>query len=267
MTCQDRPQDASNAVLYWREGSIAHLRFNRPQAFNAFNPAFAAAFLEACEAIAGDAGVRVVSLSAEGRVFTVGGDLASMRESPRAVSEQLVNGMHGGLRLLAGLDAPVIGRVQGAVAGGGLGVMLGCDLVVAEEGTRFRFAYPAIGASCDCSTSWGLPRMLGLRKAMEIALLPGDLDAAEALRLGLVNRVVPADRLSAETDQIVQRLAQGPTRAFGELKRLMRASLQNDLGTHLDAEAEAFVKCAETKDFAEGIEAFLAKRPAAFHGH
>ena len=123
-----------------------------------------------------------------------------------------------------------------------------------------------IGASCDCSTSWGLPRAVGLRKATELALLGDTIDAAEALRLGLVNRVVPGDRLAAEADAIVQRLAAGPTLALGRLKKLLRSSLDHDLDVHLDAEAAGFEACAGTADFREGVSAFLDRRVAQFIG-
>lgn len=265
MAYPDRP-DAAATVLHWRDGAVAHIRFNRPKALNAIDTVMAAGFLQACTDIAADPQVRAVWLSAEGRAFMAGGDLAQMRGDPVPVAQSLVAGMHGGLRLLAGLDAPVVASVHGAVAGGGLGLMLGCDLVLAAEGTRFGVAYPLIGASCDCSTSWGLPRVVGLRKALELALLADTLDAAEALRLGLVNRVVPAADLEGEARKIVERLAAGPTQAYGKLKRLLRGSLQNDLDSQLDAEAAGFKACATTPDFIEGVSAFLEKRPAQFTG-
>lgn len=261
-----KPEAAPAGVWHWREGAVAHLRFDRPQALNAIDRAMAGAFRRACEDIAADRSVRVVHLGAEGRAFMAGGDIAAMREDPVGAPRELIAGMHAGIRLLAAMDAPVVAQVHGAVAGGGLGLVLACDLVVAAEGTRFAVAYPHIGASCDCSTSWGLPRVVGLRKSLELALLGDTIDAGEALRLGLVNRVVPQDRLAAETDAIVQRLAQGPTLALGRLKRLLRSSLDHDLGTHLDAEAAGFLDCAGTADFREGVGAFLDKRPARFTG-
>ncbi len=266
MAYPDRGSDKSASVLYWREGSVAQLRFNRPQALNAIDVSVARTFLAACEAIATDPQVRAVHISAEGPAFMAGGDLAAMRVDPIPVARELIDGMHGGLRLLAKLRAPVVASVQGAVFGGGLGLVLGCDLVVAAEGTRLGIAYPLIGASSDCSTSWGLVRVLGLRKAMEVALLADVIDAAEALRLGLVNRVVPAHALEAEGVRLAQRLAAGPTQAYGNLKRLLRTAAQNDLDTHLDAEAAAFLACAQTADFTEGVGAFLDKRKPTFTG-
>ncbi|WP_077001715.1 enoyl-CoA hydratase/isomerase family protein [Variovorax sp. KK3] len=265
MAYPDKPSEGS--VLHWREGGIAHLRFNRPQALNAIDVDMATAFGAACEDIAGDPAVRVVWMSAEGRAFMAGGDIASMAADPVPVADRLIAGMHGGLQALAGLDAPVVASVHGAVAGAGLGVMLGAsDLVIAAEGTRFSVAYPLIGASCDCSTSWSLPRLVGLRKALELALLSDTVSSDEALRLGLCNRVLPPAELEAESRKLVERLVSGPTRAFGRIRRLMRASMASTLSDQLEAEAEGFRACAATSDFAEGACAFLAKRPARFSG-
>lgn len=261
-------KDAEVPVLHWREGAIAHLRFNRPQALNAIDVAMARAFLGACEDIAADPGVRVVWLSGEGRAFMAGGDIAAMGSDPVPVAEQLIAGMHGGLRVLAQLNAPVVASVQGAVAGGGLGLLLGgADVIVAAEETRFGVAYPLIGASCDCSTSWSLPRIVGLHRALELALLADTIDAAEALRLGLCNRVVPALELETETRRLVERLAIGPTLAYGRLRRLIRASHRASFEEQLDAEARSFRECAATRDFTEGTAAFLGKRRPSFKGH
>ncbi|WP_233259727.1 enoyl-CoA hydratase-related protein [Ramlibacter sp. WS9] len=258
--------DERAIVQHWREGAVAHLRFNHAEQRNAIDVQFAAAFSRACQAIADDPEVRAVWISGEGRAFMVGGDLASMRGNARAVAERLIAGMHGGLRLLAGLRAPVVASVHGAVAGGGLGVMLAADLVVAADNTRLSFAYPGIGASCDCGASWALPRAVGLNKALEIALLGPTLDAAQALQIGLVNRVVPEADLQAETRRLVERLANGPTRAYGRIRQLMRGAFDNELGAQLDAENDGFLECADTKDFAEGVEAFFHKRAPVFTG-
>jgi len=262
------PQQASEgSVLHWREGGIAQIRFNRPQALNAIDTVMATGFLKACQDIAADSEVRAVWISAQGRAFMAGGDLAAMLSDPVTVAKELIDGMHGGLRLLAELDAPVIASVQGAVAGGGLGLVLSCDIVLAAEGTRFGVAYPLVGASCDCSTSWSLPRLVGLHKAMEMVILGDTIGAEEALSLGLCNRVYPPADLEAQARKLVERIAHGPTVAYGHLRRLIRASLHSSLDTHLDAEAHGFRACAATADFKEGLSAFLDKRAAQFKGH
>lgn len=258
--------NAEAPVQLLREGAVALLRLNRPKALNALDAAAAAGFFEACRALQGDAGVRAVVVCGAGRCFGVGGDLGAMRGNATEVAAELIAGLHGGLRLLAALDAPVIASLHGAVAGGSLSLALGCDLAIAADNASFNLAYARIGASCDGSSSWHLPRIVGLRRALEIALLSDGFDAAEALRLGLVNRVVPAAALEAETMALAQRLAAGPTLAYGRLKRLMRQSFDTDLATQLDAEAQCFSDSTRTQDFQEGLEAFFTKRPAVFQG-
>jgi 2-(1,2-epoxy-1,2-dihydrophenyl)acetyl-CoA isomerase len=155
------------------------------------------------------------------------------------------------------MPQPVVASVSGAVAGFGLSLMLATDLVVAAEGTRFNLAYARIGASPDGGATFTLPRLVGLQKAMEIALLADFLDAAEAERLGLVNRVVPADQLEA---------ARGPAYAYARTEALLRGALANTLETHLQREQESLTDCSTTVDFAEGVAAFVEKREAKFGG-
>ncbi|HEU0203768.1 MAG TPA: enoyl-CoA hydratase-related protein [Burkholderiaceae bacterium] len=259
-------EERSAPVLAWRDGGVAHLRFNRPQSLNAIDVAMADAFCQACGAIAADRQVRVVVVSGEGRAFLAGGDVAAMRESPVAISKKLIAGMHGGLEILGNLDAPLVASLHGAVAGAGIGVAVICDLAIAAEGTRFSIAYPLIGASADCATSWGLPRVVGLRNALRIALLAESFDAAQALRYGLVNEVVPAAELQPRTHAWAQQLAQGAPLALARLKHLLRRSGERSLKEQLDAEAEAFALCAASADFAEGTAAFLEKRKPTFVG-
>jgi 2-(1,2-epoxy-1,2-dihydrophenyl)acetyl-CoA isomerase len=174
--------------------------------------------------------------------------------------------MHQAVQVLTSLNAPVIASLHGVVAGGSLSLVTACDLAIAAEGTKFNLAYVNVAANCDVSGSWHLPRMVGLRNAMQIALLGDTFLADEALRLGLINRVVPGDQLAAETDKLAQRLATGPTLAIGKLKKLLRASFNNDLPTQLNAERDNFRASTETHDFKEALDAFFGKRPAVFEG-
>lgn len=254
----------SEPVLCWRDGTVARIRFNRPAALNAIDVRMAQQFRQGCERIAGDATVRAVVISGEGRAFMAGGDLAAMSKDPRGTAVLLIEGMHAGIEILSQLPAPVIASVHGSVAGGGLGLALACDLCIAAEGTRFKLAYPEVGASSDCGTSWALQRLVGLRKALEIALLTEPIDAFEAQRLGLVNRVVPIERLHHATEQMAQRLATGAAQALAQLKRLLRESGGRELPAQLNAEAEGFIACSATPDFREGIQAFLDKRRPQF---
>ncbi len=257
---------ADASVLLWRQAGVAHVRFNRPASLNAIDLPMAQAFHRACLEIQADPQVRVVVISAEGRAFMAGGDLPSMRADPVGGSSALIAQMHPAIELLAQLPAPVIASVHGAVAGGGLGLALACDLLIAAAGTRFSLAYPRIGTSSDCSTSWGLVRSLGMRKAMEIALLNETVDADEALRIGLVNRVVAADQLADETAAWATRIEKSAPLATAHLKRLVRQADQNDLHAQLALEARLFGQCAATADFAEGMASFMEKREPRFLG-
>ena len=248
------------------DDGVATLLLNRPQTLNVLDVAMAEGFHDACRALANRDDLRVVILRGAGRCFGVGGDLGAMREHATSVAEQLIVPLHASIRILAALDAPVLAALHGAVAGGSMSLALAADLAIAADSAIFNLAYARIGASCDLSGSWHLPRLVGLRNALAIALLSDNVDAAEALRLGLVNRVVQAAQLDDEVLALARRLAQGPTRAYGRLKRLMRQSFDHALPAQLDAEAEAFLAGTRTADFAEGLAAFFAKRPARFTG-
>ncbi|GAB2540589.1 enoyl-CoA hydratase/isomerase family protein [Simplicispira piscis] len=253
-------------VLLERQGAIATLRFNRPEALNAIDVSMAEAFLAAVQAIAADPGVRAVVLRGNGKGFMAGGDLATLRANPVQGAADLLAPLNAAVALLGQINAPVIAQVHGVAAGAGLSLMLQADFVLAAEGTRLNLAYINLGTSCDVGASWALPRLVGLRRALEIALLGEALSASEAERLGLINRVLPAAELDAAVQQLAQRLAAGPTVAYGHMRRLMRASFDHDLPTQLQAEAAAFAQCGHTADLPEGIEAFFAKRAPAFQG-
>lgn len=256
----------SNPVLVMREGGMVTLALNRPAAMNALDLPTASAFLAACRSLKDDPEVRVVVIRGEGRAFGVGGDLAALQQDPLATAHALIGDLHEAVLLLASLNAPVIASLHGVVAGGSLSLSMACDLAIAAEGTRFNLAYANVAANCDVAGSWSLPRLVGLRNALQIALLSDTFDAAEALRLGLVNRVVPLEKLKEETLALAQRLAAGPTLAYGRMKRLLRQSLETDLPTQLDAERENFKASTQTQDFKEAVDAFFAKRPAVFKG-
>lgn len=254
-------------LQFTREGAIATLRFNRPTALNAINVPMAQALLSAAHELATDHSVRAVVLCGAGKGFMAGGDLTTLRADPVQGAADLIGPLHEALTLFATLDAPLIAQVHGVAAGAGLSLMLQADFVLAAEGTCFNLAYINLGASCDVGASWALPRLVGLRRALEIALLGDTLTAADAERLGLVNRVVPAAELETEVRSLAQRLAEGPTRALGQMRRLMRTSFDHSLAEQLDAEAAAFGQCARTGDFRAGVDAFFAKHPAQFTGH
>ena len=262
-TSIEKPQ---SPIQLARDGAVATLRFNRPSALNAVDVPMAQAFLRAARQIASDNSVRAVVLCGAGKGFMAGGDLATLRANPRQAASDLIGPLHEALWVLAAMDAPLIAQVHGVAAGAGLSLMLQADFVIAAEGTRFSLAYVNIGSSCDVGAAWARPRLVGLRRALEIAMLGETMSSAQAQQLGLVNRIVPATELEAEVTAFAQRLAKGPTVALGRLRRLMRESFGRDLPAQLAAEATAFAQCAETEDFKTGIDAFFAKQPAQFMG-
>ena len=257
---------AASPLEVTRDGAVVTLRFSRPEALNAINVPMAQALLSAVRELAQDASVRAVVLCGAGKGFMAGGDLATLRANPVQGAADLLGPLNEAVQVLATMNAPVIAKVHGVAAGAGLSLMLQADFVIAAEGTRFNLAYINLGTSCDVGASWALPRLVGLRNALEIALLGDTLTASDALRLGLVNRVVPAEHLDTATDTLIERIAQGPTLAYGAMKRLMRASFDRDLDTQLIAETAAFAGCAATEDLRAGIEAFFEKKTPVFEG-
>lgn len=253
-------------LLLERDGAVATICFNRPSTLNAIDPPMARAFLSVVRELAADPSVRAVIMRGAGKGFMAGGDLAVLSAEPQRGAAELIGPLHDAVRVLDAMDAPLVAQVHGVAAGAGLSLMLQADFVLAAVGTRFNLAYANIGASCDVGASWSLPRRVGLRRALEIALLSDTHDADAAERMGLINRVVPAAELEAEALALAHRLARGPTLALGHLRRLMRSSLDRNLADHLDAEAAAFQDCAGTDDFRAGVVAFRNRKTPSFIG-
>ncbi|MNF63642.1 1,2-epoxyphenylacetyl-CoA isomerase [compost metagenome] len=256
----------SSQPISLQPGVITHIRFNRPEALNAIDSAMARAFLDACRATVADPGVRVIVLSGEGRAFMAGGDITQFKNAPQSIADELIQPLNEAMLLLANCAAPVIASVRGAAAGAGMSIVLASDFALASANSRFNFAYLSLGASCDLGASWHLPRLVGLRRALHIALLGEPLDAEHACRLGIVNQVVAVEELESATQALAERLAQSSPVAQGHLKRLLRQAFDNTQAEQLDAEKAAFAACAQGEDFQEAVSAFLQKRPAQFKG-
>lgn len=264
----------SDLVLIETEGGIATVTLNRPKALNALNQELADEFVAALDDLERDSGVRVVVVRGAGGTFMAGGDVKGFHEVAsegdpgklRDSFETLISAVNRAILILDRMPQPVIASVEGAVAGFGLSLAAATDLVVAAEGTRFTLAYSRIATSPDGGATYTLPRLVGPKKAAEIALLSDVFDAQEALRLGLVSRVVAAASLEAETRKLAERLARGPAYAYARTKALLRGSLSNDLETQLQREKKSFIDCCTTVDFAEGIAAFVEKRKPEFRG-
>jgi 2-(1,2-epoxy-1,2-dihydrophenyl)acetyl-CoA isomerase len=261
----------SESVLYSAAQGIARVTLNRPQVLNALDETLIEGMEAALDRIAADRTVRVVVLAGAGAGFMAGGDIKMFTgltaldpDARRARFERFIHRVHPLILALRRLPLPVVARVHGAVAGVGMSLMMACDLAVAAEDAVFTLAYCRLGTSPDGGSTWLLPRHVGMKQAMAIALLGDRFDAAAALRLGLVNEVVPAAGLESRVAALAARLAQGPREAYAATKRLLQASTGASLPEQLAAEAESFANCTATEDFAEGVAAFIAKRPAKF---
>jgi 2-(1,2-epoxy-1,2-dihydrophenyl)acetyl-CoA isomerase len=264
-----RDLEGTEPVRVRREGAIAYITLNRPDAGNSIDAPLAAALRAALEALHGDRSVRALVVEGAGKMFCAGGDLASFAREERAAAryvELLIEDLHAALQLLAGFHAPVIAAVHGAAAGAGLGLALAADLVVAGEGGRFVMAYTRSGLTPDGGTSWLLPRLVGLRRALELTLLNRTLTAAEALEFGLVTEVVPDETVAARVRELATELAAGPTTAYATARRLLREALTADYGRHLASEAKSIVGSFGTEDGLEGVRAFHERRRPSFHG-
>lgn len=258
-----------SVMLYAVSDGVATITFNRPVVMNALDVEMLHAFRTSCERAAADPHARVIVLRGAGPAFVVGGDVAMFRDNVAAMATlvpQLAAELHHGILALRHAPQPVIAAVHGAVAGAGFSIMLACDLVLAAAGTQFSMAYSRIGTSPDGGATWFLPRLTGYQKAMELMLLADTVDAEAMQRLGVVNHVVAADQLVAETEKLARRLAAGPARAYAETKSLANRAIHAGLAAQLDAEALAFARCAKTQDFVEGITAFTDKRKPLYNG-
>jgi 2-(1,2-epoxy-1,2-dihydrophenyl)acetyl-CoA isomerase len=263
----------SESVLLERAGPVATLTLNRPESLNTLDFTMMEALVARTGALAADATLRCVVVKGAGRHFMAGGDLHTFAQMlPLAPAERkarfvaLIGRLHAAIENLQRMPHPVVASVHGAVAGFGLSLMNACDLVIAADNAFFTSAYRHIGLTPDGGGSYTLPRIVGVKKAMEIMLLSERFDAQQALELGLVNRVVAAAELEAATAALVATLVAGPQRATANAKRLVNASLGNTLSRQLNAEAESFSDCTMDDDFVEGIRAFVEKRPPRFGG-
>lgn len=248
---------------------IATLTLNRPDAYNALNLALGREVFQAVLEVDDDPDVRCVVITGAGKAFCAGGDVREFADNlPRigALIKELTTYLHGAVSRLSRSDKPVIMAINGVAAGGGLAFALSGDLVVAAESARFTMAYSKIAATPDGSSSYFLPRLVGLRRAMELYFTNRVLSAQEAQAWGLVTQVVADAELGPAVDRLARELAQGPTRAFGGAKRLFHQSTWESLETQMELEAQAIATCGRTEDFREGVTAFAQKKTPAFRG-
>jgi 2-(1,2-epoxy-1,2-dihydrophenyl)acetyl-CoA isomerase len=256
------------SILVQTQDGVTTLTLNRPDVLNAFNHQMAEEVLAALKAAERDPATRCLVLTGAGRGFCAGQDLAALRDRPEGTSFRLhlQHTFNPIISRLRGLEKPVIAQINGAAAGAGLGIALASDLRYMAEGARLRFAFSGIGLAPDSGTSFFLPRLIGYARAFELAASNTPVAARAALELGLVESVFPDEALAAEVRTIAARLAQGPTKAIGLLKRAMNKSFELSLDEALDYEAHLQEIAGQTADHREGVAAFLEKRPPEFKG-
>jgi 2-(1,2-epoxy-1,2-dihydrophenyl)acetyl-CoA isomerase len=249
-----------------RDG-VARLTLNRPDAANGVNLPLARDLMDAVLAIAADPAARVVLLTGAGARFCGGGDLKGFagRDDLPSHLREILGPFHVAIAQLVRGDAPVVAAVQGSAAGAGIGLVGASDLVVAAESAKFVMAYTGVGLTPDGSSSWFLPRLIGLRRALELTFTNRVLSAAEAREWGLITTVVPDDDLTREAEALAAKLAAGPPQALAAAKRLLHASLESTLESHLAREAEAISAASGSAEGAEGIASFVEKRAPVFN--
>jgi 2-(1,2-epoxy-1,2-dihydrophenyl)acetyl-CoA isomerase len=255
-------------ILVDTQDFITTITLNRPEVLNAFNDRMAEELLAALKQAERDSATRCLVLTGAGRGFCAGQDLEVLRARPEGVSfrEHLLRTFNPIVMRLRTIEKPVIAQINGAAAGAGFGLALACDVRYMAEGAKFRFAFSGIGLAPDSGTSFFLPRLIGYARAFELAATNMPVAARAALELGLVESVFPDQDLAAEVRAIAAKLAQGPTKAIGLLKRAMNKAFELSLVEALDYEAHLQEIAGQTADHREGVAAFLEKRPAKFTG-
>jgi 2-(1,2-epoxy-1,2-dihydrophenyl)acetyl-CoA isomerase len=262
---------AQATMLTAQEGGVLTVTFNRPEVLNAFNDQMSAELRDALRQAERDATVRCIVLAGSGRGFSAGQDLGAFKERERtpgahSIRDHLRNTYNELVTRMRGLEKPIIASINGVAAGVGLSLALACDIRIAADNAVFTTGFSRIGLIPDGGMSYMLPLLVGIGRAADLAFTSDRIDAAEAHRLGLVSRVVPADQLGEATQALAKQLSEMPTRAIGLTKRAFNRAILPDLAEWLDYEAHMQEIASRTEDHQEGVQAFLEKRKATFTG-
>jgi 2-(1,2-epoxy-1,2-dihydrophenyl)acetyl-CoA isomerase len=252
-----------------KSGGVANVALNRPEKLNAFDGTMHDELYTALGEASEDREVRCIVLRGEGRGFSAGADLAQVvgeADGDPDLGEYLRTTYSRLVKRMVGIEKPIVAALHGPVYGAGVGLALACYLRIAAENTKFSVAFIKIGLMPDAGVTFLLPRIVGLGRAMEMSMLGDVVDAEEALRIGLLNKVVAEDSLPQEARTLAEHLAAMPTLALGRIKRALYASFETDLETALEREAQGQTFCGYTKDHKEGLTAFFEKREARFTG-
>jgi len=252
-------------------GAVAVITLNRPESLNALTSEVGREF-QAAVREAREGGARAVVITGAGRAFCAGGDLREMRKIAErdgrvdAFFDEPLRLLNDCILLIRQTPLPFIAAVNGAASGGGCNFALACDLVIAGESARFNQAFIKIGLSPDCGGTFILPRLVGWKRAAELMMTGEVTTSAQALEMGMINAVVPDDQLMAQALAMAEKLAAAPTAALGRIKELLEASAVNNYEAQLELERKAQLQSGQTKDFREGVAAFVEKRPPKFVG-
>jgi 2-(1,2-epoxy-1,2-dihydrophenyl)acetyl-CoA isomerase len=262
------PEDV---ILTSIEGRVATLTLNRPDRLNALSPELLAKSIETLTQWEADPEVAVVVVTGAGRAFCAGGDIGGMAKEnavPQSLEDRIdwLRRVQNFSSILYQMPKVTIASVNGFAMGAGLGICLACDLRIAADTAKFGTAYAKVGYGGDFGTTWLLTQYAGGPKAKELLFTADNFDAAEAFRLGLLNRVVPAESLAAETRALAGRLAAGPLVSYRYMKANVNLAATVDFRTMIDREAETHLRCGQTEDHREGVQAFLEKRAPNFRG-
>jgi enoyl-CoA hydratase/carnithine racemase len=256
-------------LIYEVKDRVATITLNRPDKLNAFTGPMIDAWAGSLAEAQRDDNVNVVVVTGSGRAFCAGGDVGRMGQgapSPLDGKNQLWENIHRVPKTLEAMDKPVIAMVNGLAVGAGMGMCVMCDVRVASDHARFSTGYVKVGLVPGDGDTYFLPRLVGAAKALELLWTADFIEAPEALRLGIVNRVVPAANLAESTYALARQIADGPQIPIRMIKRLVYQSLKLDLRTHLDLVSSHMSIVRQTADHAEGVAAFKEKRSAKFQG-
>jgi 2-(1,2-epoxy-1,2-dihydrophenyl)acetyl-CoA isomerase len=256
-------------LVFEVEDGVAHVTLNREKAANALDLQMAKDLMHVALRCDEDREVRAVLLDARGKMFCAGGDLGSFAKAGDAMPallKEMTTYLHAAISHFARMRAPVVAAVGGSAAGAGFSLVCAADLVVCGESAKFSMAYTRVGLAPDGSSSYYLPRIVGVRRTLELMLTNRVLKAQEALDWGLVNRVVPDEQLADEAGKLAASLAGGATEAFGSVKKLVLLSASQSLETQMEHEARGIADAARSQDAKEGLRAFFDKRAPSFHG-